>query len=101
MLPAMAAAADAAPSERRLTDAQVQNILDAAAKRGSVAPALSDTDARISGEIGFGLGTGGYRSIFGSGYVPLGDGFASFSFDSEISQRSGAERADWVNSIIR
>ena len=35
----------------------------------------------VHGEIGFGIGTGGYRSVFGTVVYPVGDeGFVAFSF---------------------
>jgi len=36
----------------------------------------------VHGEFGIGMGTGGYREIFGTGIIPMGmNGGAAFSFD--------------------
>jgi hypothetical protein len=78
---------DAGPAGtiHRLSPAEAEALLDAAANRNINAPSLDDRqvpDGRIHGEIGFGIGTGGYSSVFGTAYVPLGeDGFAAFSFE--------------------
>ncbi len=41
-------------------------------------------DGRIHGEVGVEVGTGGYRSTYGSAVVPLGDtGTAAFSFQTD------------------
>ena len=75
------------PSGRvhRLSPEEAQAVQDAAADRDINAPSLDDRpvpDGRIHGEIGFGIGTGGYNSIFGTAYIPLGDdGFAALSFE--------------------
>jgi hypothetical protein len=92
LLAAPALAADPAPiaDEHRLSAAEVQQILDTAATRPAV-PALadiadgSDTPAarQVHGEMGFAIGTGGYREAFGTAVVPLGsDGVAILSFDT-------------------
>ena len=94
-LAAAQAAADPAPagSERRLTPEQVEAVLaEAAAKReasqkrppGTVE--IEDLEPMrappVRGEFGIGMGTGGYREIFGSSIVPMGrNGGAAFSFD--------------------
>lgn len=69
----------------RLSPEEAEAVQDAAAKRNINAPSLDDQrvpDGRIHGEIGFGIGTGGYSSVFGTAIVPLGDdGVAAFSFD--------------------
>jgi len=71
-------------SERRLGDAEIQHILDvAAARREAAEEARINSGPKVFGEVGFTIGTGGYRSAFGSAYVPMGDGFASFSFGTE------------------
>jgi hypothetical protein len=47
------------------------------------APEAAAQDRRIHGEIGFTLGTGGTRSVFGTTMVPLGnDASAAFSFST-------------------
>ncbi len=94
----MARAADPPPqpaqpiaSEHRLSPAEIEQVLaDAARKREqgppvAQAPELDDDKLPppIHGEVGFAIGTGGYRSAFGTAIVPLpGDGFAAFSFES-------------------
>jgi hypothetical protein len=80
------------PSEHRLSDAEVNKVLDAAAKKreASTQPGdelidqQGDTPApQIHGEVGVAIGTGGYRSAFGTAVVPLGgDGVAIMSFDT-------------------
>lgn len=69
----------------RLSPEEAEAVQDAAARRNINAPSLDEQkvpDGRIHGEIGFGIGTGGYSSVFGTAYVPLGDdGFAAFSFE--------------------
>jgi len=73
-----------ASSERRLGDAEIKRILDeAAAKREAAEEARINSGPKVFGEVGFAIGSGGYRSAFGSAYVPLDDGFASFSFGTE------------------
>ena len=89
------AATDPAPasSERRLTPEQIEAVLaEAAAKRKAaeehvpVEPVIADLDPipqpQIHGEFGFGVGTGGYREVFGTGIYPMGnDGAAIISLD--------------------
>jgi hypothetical protein len=44
-------------------------------------------DGRIHGEVGVAVGTGGYRSTYGSAVVPLGEtGTAAFSFQTDRSK---------------
>ena len=88
--PATAPSTSPLPSERRLSEAEVKKVLDAAVRKreGSAQPVveLSDQpgdnpDRQIHGEVGVGIGTGGYRSAFGTAVVPLGDdGVAIMSF---------------------
>ena len=77
----------------RLSPEEAEAVRDAAADRNIDAPSLDDRpvpDGRIHGEIGFGIGTGGYSSVFGAAYVPLGeDGFAAFSFERTNFGRRG------------
>ena len=94
-LAAAQVATDPAPasSERRLSPEQVEAILaEAAAKREASekrAPADIETldleplpPPQLHGEFGIGMGTGGYREIFGSGIYPLGvDGVAAVTID--------------------
>ena len=89
------AATDPAPasSEHRLSPEQVEAILaEAAAKREASekrAPAHIETTGleplpppQLHGEFGIGMGTGGYREIYGTGIYPMGvDGVAAVTFD--------------------
>lgn len=80
--------APAPSAEIRLSEAEKEKILDAAAAgRGVPSPYqadeadLDDQPARqVHGEVGFTVGTGGYRSAYGTAVVPLdGDGVAIIS----------------------
>ena len=77
--------ASPAGTVHRLSPREAEAVQDAAANRNINATSLDDhpaPDGRIHGEIGFGIGTGGYSSVFGTAIVPLGeDGFAAFSFE--------------------
>lgn len=97
--PAVAAAqlppeAPSTTDERRLTPEQVEAVLaEAAAKQAatqgqirSELPAAEDDEGSlippVHGEVGFSVGTGGYREVFGTGIYPLGpDGTAIISLD--------------------
>lgn len=72
------------PSEIRLTPDQISAVLDAQArKRELAAPAGTKLPLPIHGEVGFEVGTGGYRSFFGTIGTQLSPGgFATFSFDN-------------------
>jgi len=83
------AAPDQAPlpmaSERRLSPDQIETVLDDAARKRELAP-LADENLppAIHGEIGFSIGTGGYRSAYGTAVVPLpGEGVAILSFGTD------------------
>ena len=94
-LAAAQAAADPAPTsgEHRLTPEQVETVLaEAAAKREASEKRATSTieitdleplpPPQLHGEFGIGMGTGGYREMFGTGIYPMGqDGVAAFSFD--------------------
>ena len=90
--PVTAYAANHAPiaDEHRLSEAEVQKILDTAATKRDAptipAPQLPQAKppARpIESEVGVAIGTGGYREAFGTAVVPLGDdGLAILSFDT-------------------
>jgi hypothetical protein len=79
--------------ERRLTPEQVEAVLAEAAKKAPApqtyvgAPAIvADEDLpparQVHGEVGVGIGTGGYREAFGTAIYPIGDdGVAAISFD--------------------
>jgi hypothetical protein len=86
-----AAPARPLPSEVRLSEAEKEKILEAAAAsaRGPVLPlAVADLDddalpPQIHGEVGFTVGTGGYRSAYGTAIVPLkNNGVAIISMGS-------------------
>lgn len=94
LAPSIAAAQTAEPaastaSERRLSPEQIEAILEDAAKRRQAeasqrAPELQPEAPRptVHGEVGFGIGTGGYREAFGTAIYPLGDdGVAAISMD--------------------
>ena len=86
--------------EHRLSEAEVQRILDTAALRRQALPVpvtqpdVADPPPRpIEGELGVGIGTGGYREAFGTAVVPLGqDGVAILSFDRVESHRGRRRR---------
>ena len=91
-IPALAQSTSAMPSEHRLSEAEIEQVLDAAARKreghgpsGDVAaPAEDRLPPAIHGEVGFAVGTGGYRSAFGTAIVPLpGDGTAVISFGTD------------------
>jgi hypothetical protein len=94
LLPGAALAADPAqpaapaPAEQRLSADQVEKILDDAARKRELAEISTEgTGPAIRGEIGFSVGTGGYRSAFGTAVVPLpGDGVAILSFGTDTSE---------------
>jgi hypothetical protein len=96
LTPGFAQAADV-KGEHRLSEAEIQKVLDeAAAKRHAqdagytqysdqIAPSTNvDRPVRpIRGEMGFAVGTGGYRSAFGTAVVPIGSqGTAAISFET-------------------
>ena len=89
-------AADPSPvatgSERRLSPEQVQQVLDEAARRREGAGSLADPSTAenaavpipIHGEVGFSIGTGGYRSAYGTAVVGLpGQGTAMLSIGTD------------------
>lgn len=85
----VARAADPSPtseaSERRLTPEQVEQVLDDAARRHAgnervLPPADPQPDTGnlpVHGEVGFSIGTGGYRSAYGTAVVDLPSGGAA------------------------
>lgn len=95
--PAMAQqpAAPASPTdERRLSREQVDAVLaEVAAKRAAsqshvpVDVAITDDEdlpappPQIHGEVGFSIGTGGYREAYGTAIYPLEDGVVAISLD--------------------
>ena len=91
---ALSGVAQAAPADTpvgnlvSLTPEQVEAAKEAAAERNMKAAALGiDTgampDRSPHGEVGIAVGTGGYRSIYGSTVMPLGkDGVLALSFEN-------------------
>lgn len=90
--PALAQTAEPAPaasSERRLSPEQIEAVLAEAAKKreaaeGRLDPGMAEQapQRQVHGEVGFAIGTGGYREVFGTGIYPLGDdGVAAISLD--------------------
>jgi hypothetical protein len=78
----IAAAGDKAasvPGEIRLSDAEKEKVLEAAAASNRPVPSVSapvaaeeDGEPRqVHGEVGVSVGTGGYRSAYGTAIVPL------------------------------
>ena len=95
LLPAPALAAD----ERRLSAAEVEQILDKAAQKREAPTIAQPVDkakppARpIEGEVGVSVGSGGYREVFGTAIVPVGeDGVAIVTIDSAQSRRDYRRR---------
>ena len=92
--PSIAFAADESPaplpSEIRLSEVEKEKVLEAAATRrqSTTVQSVEDTSAdeagrQIHGEVGFEVGTGGYRSAYGTAIVPLeDDGVAIISLGS-------------------
>ena len=88
VLPAPALAAD----ERRLSAAEVEQILDAAAQKREASAAKAPARP-IEGEIGVSVGSGGTREIFGTAIVPVGEqGVAIISIDSAESNRNRSRK---------
>ena len=88
LLPAPAMAAD----ERRLSAAEIERILDAAAQKREAA-AANAPKRQIEGEIGVSVGSGGYREVFGTAIVPIGtEGVAIVSIDSAEPRRDYRRR---------
>jgi len=83
--PDPASSATAPASEHRLSPDQIKTILDDAARKRELADPLDEAlPPAIHGEMGFAIGTGGYRSAFGTAVVPLpGDGAAILSFGTD------------------
>ena len=94
LLPAPALAAD----EHRLSAAEVERIFDQAAQKRETPVtkpvATIPAPARpIEGEVGVSVGSGGYREVFGTAVVPVGqEGVAIVSFDAAESRREFRRR---------
>ena len=91
-VPSLASATPpAAPSEIRLTQAEIDQVLaDAARKREARPQAVVDElqGRKVHGEVGFEIGSGGYRSVYGTSALELPDGgFAILSFQTGRSRR--------------
>jgi len=92
LTPAVVKAAPEQPaplaSEIRLSDEEKEKVLEAAAARKRAHPAPIAEEAapqppQVHGEVGFTIGTGGYRSAYGTALVPLGDdGFAAIAAET-------------------
>ena len=86
--------------QHRLSEAEVQKVLDKAAlkreAKGATAPqaeAIPPPPRPIEGEVGVSIGTGGYREVFGTAVVPVGaDGVAIISIDSAESNWGRSRR---------
>ena len=94
-LPAPMLAADAPRAaigdEHRLSPVEIQKILDEAAARRALAG--DPEPRRVEGELGVAIGTGGYREVFGTAVVPLGQtGTAILQFDTVDSNRGRRRR---------
>jgi hypothetical protein len=90
LAPSVATAAQPAPPslEIRLSDEEREQVLEAAAASNREQPApmaeeIAPQSPPIHGEVGFTIGTGGYRSAYGTAFVPLdGDGVAAISLET-------------------
>jgi hypothetical protein len=70
----------------------IQSKADARAKTDTSALSLP-TPRAVHGEIGFGIGTSGYRSVFGTALVPLGtNGILALSFENSQFGNGGRRR---------
>ena len=110
LLAAGPALADPAPpgiaAEHRLSPAEVDQVLAAAAARHRRELAAADAAAQllptpdvpprgpdVHGEVGVEVGTGGYRSAYGSAVIGLGgDSFAAISLASSDFGRNWGYR---------
>jgi hypothetical protein len=89
-----------AADEHRLSPAEVEKILEAAAVKNRAAadqarPAkASPKPARpVQGEVGVSVGSDGYREGFGTAIMPVGDdGMAILSIDSSDTGRRKRRR---------
>ena len=92
MIAAMLLAAPAPiADERRLSPAEVERILEEAARKRVAA---DKPPARvIEGEVGVTIGTGGTREVFGTAVVPVGnEATAIISIDAGESNRHTKRR---------
>ena len=91
-VPSPASAEAPAPSsEIRLSQAEIDQVLADAAQKREARPQPVDGEARgrqVHGEVGFEVGSGGYRSVYGTTALELPDGgFAILSFQTGRSRR--------------
>ena len=85
LLAAPGFAATPPAGEHRLTPAQIQQVLDDAAAQREASDRLIRAlpTPEVHGELGVEIGTGGYRSAYGSAVLGIGRrGSAMVSFDS-------------------
>ena len=102
VVPSLApAATPAAPSEIRLTKAEIDQVLSDAARKREAGPQRvveEPQERKVHGEVGFEVGSGGYRSIYGTTVLELPDGgFAILSFQTGRSRRD----VDYLDPIER
>lgn len=107
LAPSVATAAPEAralPSEIRLSEADKEKVLEAAAARKrqpahavSEAPAAEAPGRQVHGEVGFSIGIGGYKSGYGTAFVPLGEeGLAIISLGStDFGSRGSYFGPEW------
>ncbi len=79
------AAAHAEPETLTLSEADKQAILERKTDADLAQPTekLRISDRLPHGEVGFMIGTGGARGVYGATSVPLGEnGWASFAFEN-------------------
>ena len=91
MVALLLAAPAIAQDTRRLSPAEVEKILEEAARKRVAA---DKPPARvIEGEVGVSVGTGGYREVFGTAVVPISkDGTAIISIGGDESDRRTRRR---------
>lgn len=77
--------------ERRLSPAEVEQILEEAARKATAADKLPART--VDGEVGVTIGTGGIHEVYGTAVVPVGaKGVAIISIDSAESRRPTRRR---------
>ena len=91
MVALLLAAPAIAQDTRRLSPAEVERILEEAARKRVTADKLPPRV--IEGEVGVTIGTGGTREVFGTAVVPVGTkGTAIISIDAGESRRNKRRR---------
>ena len=74
-----------------LSPAAKEKLLDAAATRNQNLPAdpgIGGFGRRVQGEVGFMVGTGGSRGVFGSAVAPIGEtGSVAVAFENSRYRR--------------